>query len=205
MKRKHTYFFFAAIFVALLYCWLRFSFGIFTPYNLFTAKHDTNNGKIQIIEAGEMPLNFKQKQALANSYGFNFVLTGCLLNRDKINGVKYYNNRMVQELERKYRAGWWSNFQHQLDSIDSQQLKEDTITKVLALVENLKSVKDQVQLIDSLSKGQRHISLIPSLYDTTNNIYLVKIGEDNGVNFVCYFNFFVNADSMKLINPNSKK
>ncbi len=203
MKRKHT-FFFAAIFVALLYCWLRFSFGIFTPYNFFTAKQDIDNGKIIIIEAGEMPLNFKQKKTLANNFSFDFELTGCLLNTDKINGIKYYNNRMIQELEHKFGTGWWSKFQHQLDSIDRQQIKEEKITKVLILVENQKSVKNQIRLIDSLSKGQRHVSLIPSLYDTTNNIYLVKVGEDNGVNFVCYFNFFVNADSMKLTNPNLK-
>lgn len=101
-----------------LYFGLRFAFGFFTPFNFWTAGQDIKNGKIQIVEIGEMPLNFEQKQKLANSYGFNFYLFGCDVSRDIVNGSKYYNNKMVDHLESKFGAGWWTKFQNQLDSID---------------------------------------------------------------------------------------
>lgn len=187
-----------------LYFGLRFAFGLFTPFNFWTAEQDIKNGKIQIAEIGEMPLNFKQKQHLANSYGFDFYLFGCNVTTDIINGTEYYNKKMVDHLESKYGIGWWTKFQAQLDSIDNATLTDMTIEKVLDLVERQKIVKDQIKLIDSLSKGQRHISLVPTLDDTTKNIYLVKVGEDNGMNLVTYYNFLIDANSMTIINEDGK-
>ena len=187
-----------------LYLGLRFAFGLFTPFNFWTAGQDIKNGKIQIAEIGEMPLNFEQKQHLANSYDFDFYLFGCNVTTDIINGTEYYNKKMVDHLESKYGNGWWTKFQTQLDSIDNATLTDLTIEKVLDLVERQKIVKDQIKLIDSLSKGQRHISLVPTLDDTTKNIYLVKVGEDNGMNLVTYYNFLVDANSMTIINADGK-
>ncbi len=187
-----------------LYFWLRFAFGLFTPFNFWTAGQDIKNGKIQIAEIGEMPLNFDQKQKLAKSYGFDFYLFGCNVTTDVINGTKYYNNKMVDHLENKYGAGWWTKFQAQIDSIDKAKSSEFIIEKVLNLVEKQKIVKDQIKLIDSLSKSQRHISLVPTLDDSTKNIYLVKVGEDNGMNLVTYYNFLVDANSMTIINADGK-
>ena len=204
MKRKITYGLLTILFVGGLYFGLRFAFGLFTPYNFWTAGQDIKNGKIQIVEIGEMPLNFEQKQKLANTYGFGFYLFGCNVTTDLINGTEYYNKAMVDHLETKFGIGWWTKFQSQLDSIDKANLTDLTIDKVLDLVERQKIVKDQIKLIDSLSNGQRHISLVPTLDDTTKNIYLVKIAEDNGTNLVTYFNFLVDANSMKIINSNGK-
>lgn len=83
-----------------VYFGLRFTFGVFTPYNFWTAQQNIKNGKIQI---GEMPLNFDQKQKLANSY-----------------------------LERKVGAGWWTKFQNQLNSIDKEipKTQKPTTTKL---------------------------------------------------------------------------
>lgn len=94
-------------------------FGLFTPYNFWTARQDIQNGKIQIANLGEMPLSFDQKQKLANSYGFNFHLVGCEVTSDIIKGTKFYNNVMIDHLENKYGEGWWKKFQAQLDSIDN--------------------------------------------------------------------------------------
>lgn len=187
-----------------IYCGLRFAFGLFTPFNFWTAEQDIKNEKIQIAEIGEMPLNFEQKQKLANSYGFDFYLFGCNVTTDIINGTEYYNKVMVDHLESKYGIGWWKKFQTQLDSIDNSKVTELTINKVLDLVERQKIVKDQIKLIDSLSNGQRHISFVPTLDDTTKNIYLVKVAEDNGTNFVSYFNFLVDANTMTIINADGK-
>lgn len=187
-----------------LYFGLRFAFGLFTPFNFWTAGQDIKSGKIQIAEIGEMPLNFEEKQKLANSYGFDFYVYGCNVTTDILNGTEYYNKKMVDHLESKYGVGWWTKFQTQLDSIDKAKSTELTIEKVLDLVESQKIVKDQIKLIDSLSKSQRHISLVPTLDDTTKNIYLVKVGEDNGMNLVTYYNFLVDANSMTIINSDGK-
>lgn len=103
----------------VIYFWLRFTFGFFTPYNFCTAGKDIKNGKIQIVEIGVMPLNFEQKQKLANSYGFSFFLFGCNVTAGIINGTEFYNRKMVDHLEKKFGIGWWTRFQKQLDSIDS--------------------------------------------------------------------------------------
>lgn len=115
-----------------LYFGLRFAFGLFTTFNFWTAGQDIEKGKIQIAEIGEMPLNFDQKQKLANSYGFNFYLLGCNLRTDIANGTKYYNNEMIDHLESKFGAGWWTKFQKQLDSIDNEatELQKPTTTKL---------------------------------------------------------------------------
>src|SRR5690606_1745320 len=121
---------------------------------------------------------------------------GCYVTTDIINGAEYYNNKMVDHLGSKYGKGWWLNFQTQLDSIDNTKTDDLIIEKVVDLIGEQKIVKDQIKLVDSLSKGQRHISLIPTLDDSTKNIYLVKVSEDNGMNYVTYYNFLVDANSM---------
>jgi hypothetical protein len=204
MKRKITYGLLTILLLVGLYFGLRFAFGLFTPFNFWTAQQDIINGKIQIVEIGELPQNFEQKQKLANSYGFGIYLFGCNVTTDAINGTKYYNRKMVDHLESKYGKGWWRTIQTQFDSIDNATLTDMTIEKVLNLVEKQKKVKDQIKLIDSLSKGQRHISLIPFMDDTTKNIYLVKVGEDNGLTLVTYYNFLVDANTMTIINSDGK-
>ena len=108
-----------------LYLGLRFTFGFFTPFNFLTAEQDIKSGKIQIVEIGEMPLNFEQKQKLANFYGFDFYLFGCIVTTDIINGTEYYNKAMVDHVKNKYGVGWLTNFQTQLDSIDNANNKFD--------------------------------------------------------------------------------
>jgi hypothetical protein len=204
LKRKITYGLLTILVLGGLYFGLRFAFGLFTPFNFWTAGQNIKNGKIQIVEIGEMPLNFEQKQNLANSYGFDFYLFGCNVTTDIINGTEYYNKKMVDHLESKYGAGWWTKFQSQLDSIDKSNSTDITIEKVVDLVAEQQIVKEQIKLIDSLSKGQRHISLIPTLDNKTKNIYLVKVSEDNGMNYVTYYNFLVDANSMIIINTDGK-
>lgn len=78
------------------------------------------------------------------------------------------------------------------------------IDEVVKLIEEQKIVMKEAQLVDSLSNGRRHISIIPTLNDTSKNIYLVQVGEDNGMNLVVYFNFLVDANKMTIINPTGK-
>lgn len=204
MKRKITNALLTILVSAGLYFALRFLFGLFTPFNSWTAEQDIKKGKIQIVEPGEIPINLDQKQKIANSYGFNFHLLGCNVTMDIINGAKYYNKKMVDHLESKYGAGWWAKLQAQLDSVTNVKSTDLIVEKVLDLVEEQQLVKDQIKLIDSLSKSQRHISLVPTLDDTSQNIYLVKVGENNGMNLVTFYNFLVDANSMTIINPDGK-
>ncbi len=104
----------------MLFGGLHFMFGLFTPYNFWTAQQDINNGKVQIIEIGELPLNFEKNQKLANSYGFSFFLHGCNVTTGILNGTKYYNKIMVDHLENKYGEDFWAKFQNQLDSINTR-------------------------------------------------------------------------------------
>ena len=118
-RKKIIYGLLAVLLIGGLYFGLRFGFGLFTPFNFWTARQDINNGKIQIVVIGEMPMYFDQKQKLANSYGFDFYLTGCNVSTDIINGTKYYNKKMVSHLESKFGIAWWAKFQNQLDMIDN--------------------------------------------------------------------------------------
>ncbi|MGX7668734.1 FEKKY domain-containing protein [Flavobacterium pedocola] len=118
MKRKTTYTFLTILIIAGIYLGLRFVFGFFTPFNSWTAQQDIDNGKIQIVELGELPLNAAQKHNLANRYGFKLYYYGCNVSTDIQNGTDYYNKKMIGHLEHKYGIGWWTKFQHQLDSID---------------------------------------------------------------------------------------
>ena len=191
------------ILLAGVYFGLRLGFGFFTPYNSFTARQDIKNGQVQIIAVG-LPFMPQVRQRLAKKYGFKYNYVGCNATTELLNGSKYYNNVVEEYLTDKFGKEFWTNFNTQLDGIEIANSNEQIIDKVLDLVAGQKIVKDQIKLIDSLSKSQRRISFVPTLDDTTKNIYLVKVGEDNGTNLVTYFNFFVDANSMTIINPNGK-
>ena len=190
--------------VGLFYFGLRLLFGIFTPYNFWTAKQDIANSKVQIIAVG-LPYYPQVEQRFAKIYGFNFKYVGCNATTELLNGTKYYNKQVEGYLTKKYGENFWRTFKLQVDSNIVNQIKIDsTLDQVIKVVGSLKIVKDEIKLVDSLSINKRHISLIPSLDDTLRNIYLVQVSEDNGTNYVTYFNFLVDGKTMKIVNPNGK-
>mgnify|MGYP001094687297 CR=1 FL=1 len=132
MNGKITYGLLTILLFGGLYFILRFSFGLFTPFNFWTAQQDIKNGKVQIADIGELPLNHREKQSLAKSYGFDFYYFGCNISTDIINGTKYYNKTMLEHLESKFGYGWWIKFQNQLDSLDNEatHLQYPTSTKL---------------------------------------------------------------------------
>lgn len=186
-----------------LYIGLRLAFGFFTPYNTLTARQDIKNGQVQIIAVG-LPYMPQVRQRLAKQYGFEYNYVGCNATTELLNGSNYYNEVVEEYLTDKFGKDFWTRFNTQLDSIDNANSTDLTIDKVLDLVADQKIVKDQIKLVDSLSKSQRHISLVPTLHDSTKSIYLVKVAEDNGMNLVTYYNFLVDANSMTIINPDGK-
>ena len=164
-----------------LYLGLRFMFGLFTPFNFWTAKQDIKNDKIQIAEIGEMPMNLEQKQKLANSYGFKFYLFGCNVTTDIINGTKYYNKTMVEHLESKYGVGWWTKFQTQLDSVDNRTIRQIT--------------SDNIKGKWYLNKWTMYHTL--SFGDTT-------VFVDNHIDSVFTLNYSLSNDTLILKDYNSR-
>lgn len=157
---------------------LRATYGYAMPFNTWTAKQDMKRGIIRIVEIGELPLNFQQKQELAKSYGFRYYLYGCNVTEAMLNGVKRYNKIMFDYLEHKHGKGWQKTFQAQLDG---------SFEKVVNLVLEEEIVKER---IDSLSNSQLYTSITPTLVDTTSNIYLVQMYN---------MGFLVDANAMKVI------
>jgi len=203
LKLKITYGLLTTILLVGLYFGLRLGFGFFTPYNSLTARQDIAKGQVQIIAIG-LPYMPQVRQRLAKQYGFEYNYVGCNATTELLNGTDYYNNVVEEYLTDKFGENFWTTFKTQIDSTNKANSADLTIKKVLDLVAGQKIVKDQIKLIDSLSKNLRHISLVPTLDDTTKNIYLVKVGEDNGMNLVTYYNFLVDANSMTIINADGK-
>ncbi len=186
-----------------LYFGLRLGFGFFTPYNSLTARQDIKDGEIRIIAVG-LPYMPQVRQKLAIQYGFQYDYVGCNVTTELLNGAKYYNKVVETHLMKEYGGEFWINFNRQIDSINNARSAEMRIDKILDIVAGQERVKDKIQLVDSLSKGQRHISLVPVLADTAKGIYVVKVVEDNGLNLVTYYNFMVDANSMKILNEDGK-
>ncbi|MFM2386637.1 MAG: hypothetical protein RL660_1394 [Bacteroidota bacterium] len=204
LARKHKYGLLTIFLIGLFYIGLRLLFGLFTPYNFFTAERDIAKNKVQIIVVG-FPYYPQVHNRLAKNYGFNYTYVGCNATIELLNGRKFYNKRVRSYLTRKHGSNFWETFKSQVDSSIVSQIKTDsTLNKVSNVVGSYKIVKDQIKLIDSLSHGKRRISLIPRLDDTLKNIYVVNVSEDNGTNSVTYFTFLVDGTTMKIINPNGK-
>lgn len=109
-RKKVVYWVLALPFIAGGYLVLRFAFGIFAPYNYFTAKAEIKKGKIRMIETGELPPNSEQKQTLAKTYGFEFEPAGCAVTAEIINGVNQHNKLMIKELEKGMVQAGGQNF-----------------------------------------------------------------------------------------------
>ena len=161
-------------------------------------------GNLQIIETGTGSFNKNSRQLLANKYGFDFYNVGENVPSDVKNGIYYYNKTMVKYLEEKHGPGWWEQFQGKLNHTDVADISDNNIEPILNLVRTHKLVKNQIQRIDSLSNGQRHISLIPILEDSIRNIYLINVVEKNEKSLVPYYNFRIDANTMSIINIKGK-
>ncbi|MBN2892330.1 MAG: hypothetical protein JXL97_10710, partial [Bacteroidales bacterium] len=154
-------------------------------------------------------LNFIQSYLICLNMQNIFIIS-CNSDKNNLDNIEDDYIVLNQTLSQKQNLAncfdfdFLTNIQTQLDSINRIKSTDSTIEKILDLVAEQKIVRDQIKLIDSLSKGQRHISLVPILDDIIKNIYLVKVGEDNGMNFLTYFNFLVDANTMTIINASGK-
>ncbi len=122
MNRKTKYGLLITLAVVGLYFALRLGFGIFTPYNAFTAKQDIKNGIVRIITIGEPDLT-SARQDLAKQYGFGYAFVGCNSTIELRNGSRYYNAVVEDYLKDKYGKDFWTRFNAQVEKTN-QFIKE---------------------------------------------------------------------------------
>jgi hypothetical protein len=69
--------------------------------------------------------------------------------------------------------------------------------KVYNLILSLPEVSTMARYIQEHTKGVRHLEVMiaESPKDTIQNYYWVKAGEDNGMNYVTHYNFYVYPDA----------
>lgn len=121
MKTKMKKYIFSFIIIIATYFILRLNYGIFTPYNYFTANYDISNGKYQILVLG-MNLDrdrYLVEKKFANKYKFKFKYFGCNVTTELVNGSKYYNEVVKNYLKNKYGNKFWDNLYTQLPTPQS--------------------------------------------------------------------------------------
>jgi hypothetical protein len=81
----------------------------------------------------------------------------------------------------------------------SEKQVSDIESKVLDTVLSLKEVQDKIKYVENASKGTRHLGVVifeePS---KESNYYWVKAKEDNRMNYVSHFNFFVDPKTLAI-------
>jgi hypothetical protein len=80
----------------------------------------------------------------------------------------------------------------------------NTEDDVLTTVEQTALYKNKAKLIDSVSSGKRQLTTIVTLEDTAKNLYRVQVSEDNGRSLVTYYNFLIDGNNLRILNPNGK-
>jgi hypothetical protein len=125
------------------------------------------------------------------------------------------NKKKIYELEKhngklevaEFQVNWMDidfnklKFKNKINKVINQNEIEE---KVINLISKTKIVNDISKKIDSLSNGERHISISATLDDKKKNIYFVQVGEMNDFKLVTYYNFYVEANKMEILNPNGR-
>ena len=84
----------------------------------------------------------------------------------------------------------------QTDNLPNSNLEEKIIDTIFKLAE----VKERAKYIEQQTKGKRHLIIwVENTPGSDNQYYWIKVGEDNGMNFVTHFNFYVYPDSMRIM------
>jgi hypothetical protein len=97
---------------------LHFLYGVFTPYNYFSAKWDIYHNKPRILVYGEPMLSDQQAVKVAPKFGFKFdIVAGCLVTTPLVNGVDAYNSVTRSYLKNKLGSDWENKFDLEVDSL----------------------------------------------------------------------------------------
>ena len=80
------------------------------------------------------------------------------------------------------------------------QPKEATTDTILEIIRNLPEVRKVANEIETLSNHTRHVSYRVLYEDSTNTVYNIIVGEDNGMSVATYFNFRIDAKTFKILS-----
>lgn len=88
-------------------------------YNYLTAKLDIKNGNVRIINIGYRIPSSKDKEIVfvAAKYGFKNIHIGYDTTKDKMNGIKNYNEIAEVYLTLRNGNNWRTNYQKEVDSL----------------------------------------------------------------------------------------
>ena len=169
-----------------------YKYGLFTPFSSFQVKRDIKNGLIQIMVYGELGLNEKLENSVAEKYGFRFKrATDCNVNQIMINGIESYNRVVKSYLVKTHGENWESKFNEQLDKELKQnkfkilqkgiEIGDASVEITTLLIDNLQN--DTIQL----SKSKRHDLPAPNYFFSKDFSYLIYETSDYGQNSVLTF------------------
>jgi hypothetical protein len=88
-------------------------------YNYLTAKLDLKNGNVRIINVGYRITSSKDKEIdiVAEKYGFKNIHIGYDTTKQKMKGIKNYNEMVEAYLALRNGSNWKVNYQREVDSL----------------------------------------------------------------------------------------
>lgn len=72
--------------------------------------------------------------------------------------------------------------------------------KIYKLILEIPEVKERGNYIEMKSNGKRHLQLMiaETPKENKSNYYWIKVGEDNGTNFVTHYNFYIYTSNFEI-------
>jgi hypothetical protein len=151
---------------------LHYFSGIFTRYNVITAKWDIIGGELSIIQFGEQDATDEYAVKLAPKFGFKYKkINDCIVSTPDANGIDQYNSLMTTYLNKKNGKTWKEKFEIEIDST----FRESQVEKIRETVLSIDHIKKMNHSIDSMTGGKRqlYIWVLPHEKHEPN----VRVGE----------------------------
>jgi hypothetical protein len=172
-----------SIVIMLFSSW--YYYGIFTPYNYFTAKRDILNSDPRLLVYGFPPQNDQQQHKTARSYGFTYYsIAGCVVNAPLVNGADAYNNVTNDYLEGKLGSGWKKKFRKDVDSLYRLE------SGLIALVSGLDFIKVKQQELRKEGNGLHYYPV----YEKENGLYRIDVNGYYEDEFVSYYRVYLSPE-----------
>ncbi len=184
--------FLTSIFVGLLVV-SHFLFGLFTPYNVFTATYDILTNQPRYVQYEETTLTDKEASVLAPKYGFKYEMAkSSMVSTPILNGINNYGFFVNAYLDRKLGKTWKVKFEEAVDSLF--YINRAAIIRKTILEEPL--VKKLEQHLYCMSDGRRkvYVWVLPDKRDEAN-VRVCEIRPDKLVRI--YYYYYVDPYSLK--------
>jgi hypothetical protein len=92
------------------------------------------------------------------------------------------------------------------DTYDSKHLDigDSLLGSVIVSIYNLPIVLKEENMVDSLSNHTRRLNYRVGYYDSIKKQYSIYVAEDNGMSYYTHFIFYVDAKTLKILNPDGR-